>query len=150
MTPDKAVGVGETVTYTPQKATSCLYGSTANVTLLEVIGGEDANGRMQSVNTNAKPERASDNFLLAKFRIEINASNVSYYYIRYVDFSSFSNDTRILYPRNYHKLDPSVEGSIDEGCREGWIVLEAEKGEQHPMILFDRDYTGYGGIWFKT
>jgi hypothetical protein len=34
MTPDKAVGVDETVTYTPQKATSCLYGSTANVTLL--------------------------------------------------------------------------------------------------------------------
>jgi hypothetical protein len=146
--------IGTTVTYTPSNWASTMYGSTYKITLVEVIKGSEANDLMADVNQFETPASKSDDFLLAKFKIEITGSSpsdASYKINKYLNFKATSSDGTRVYEDNLWSYDPSIEGELyNGGSIEGWACLEAAKGESSPLIVFDRDYNGKDGIWFQT
>ena len=145
--------LGTTVTYTPKDWASSLYGSTYSITLEDVTKGENANDNMLEKNSFEKPTSTTDDFLLAKFKITILSSTISgeSFKIYNYDFRATSHDGGRVFENNYWTYDPSIDGELySGGTVEGWVCLEAAQDEQHPLIVFDRDYNGKDGVWFST
>jgi len=46
---------------------------------------------------------------------------------------------------------PEYQSSLYEGASHtGWVAFTVKVGDPSPLITFNRDYDGSGGIWFKT
>ena len=147
------VPVGTPFLYNPTATSSNLYGSTTKITLLEIVKGEEANLRLKQINEYNEPTNPStDDFLMAKFRFEIqSAATDKTFIINRHDFKATNNAGTKLYDPSYVTLDPTLDGEMaNGGSQEGWIVLECGKTATAPMIVYDSGADASGGIWFKT
>lgn len=147
------VPLGTTIMYTPTAWASSLYGSTAKITLLEVIKGEQANQLLKQANMFNEPRNPStDDLFLAKFRVEIEKANSDKTYrINEYNFKASNDAGTKLYDMSFAVYDPKLNAELlNGGSADGWVVLECGKTDNSPMIVFDQDYDGSGGIWFKT
>lgn len=147
------VPVGTPLTYKPTAESSNLYGSTAQITLLEVVKGEEANQRLKQLNEYYEQTNpATDDFLLAKFRLEIvSPKSDEKYTVNRHDFKASNDAGTKLYEPSYVTLDPGLDGEVSgDKPIEGWIVLESGKADAAPMIAYDSGVDASGGIWFKT
>jgi hypothetical protein len=149
--------IGTTITYTPSAWASSLYGSTCKITLLQVIKGADANAKLKEANMfNSPANKDSDDFLMAKFKVElidVTSSNKdkAFKIDSYSNFDAVSSDGTRVYEKSLAVYDSSLDGELfNGGSLEGWVILEAAKTDSAPLIVFDRDYNGAGGVWFKT
>ena len=147
------VPVGTLFLYNPTATSSNLYGSTAKITLLEVVKGEEANLRLKQINEYYEPTNPStDDFLMAKFRFEIQSADTDKtFIINRHDFKAANDAGTKLYDPSYVTLDPKLDGELaNGGSHEGWIVLECGKTDTAPMIVYDQGVDVSGGVWFKT
>lgn len=150
------VPVGQTVTYHPYSGNRYRYydtsflGCTLNVTLLEAVKGEKADRIM--AERGLRPLSRGHDFLLARFKVEIVDTPWDDEELIYGGLikSADGNATK-LYGEGNPGYDPLLNGTLRKGeSTEGWVVLEYDKTESAPLIVFDHFGEDSLGLWFKT
>jgi len=124
-----------------------------NITLLEVIRGEEAWLLINELNVFASRRPLGFEHVLVKIRVKYLKGSTpdEIYKIRPYDFAVISSEGKEL-ERVYLLIDiePTLDSSIYPGVtHEGWGIFEVEKQDNKPLLTFGRDYQGGGGIWWQ-
>lgn len=139
---------------------------TLEVTVLEVLRGEEAWDRIKTEGVSEKAAEPGFEYLMARLRLNYSPKarglpEYEPYLIEEKQFGAFSQDGRTRFEtppvlkqphQNLIGLSISANKSV-----EGWIVLKVPAGEKEPLLVFDRDYTesrltlrtARGLLWFK-
>ncbi|OWR32694.1 hypothetical protein CDO73_03585 [Saccharibacillus sp. O23] len=124
-----------------------------NVSVTQVVRGAQAWHMLHEANPFNSEPKAGYEYLLAKATVSIsrNAQEDAA-----VDFSRVSftlvSTTGTAYDMSMGvSPEPDIDTSLYEGSsHEGWIVFQVKKNDESPVIAFERNYDGTGGVWFKT
>lgn len=140
---------GTAVTYKPSWQSAGFEKSTINITLLEVAKGEEAATLMKSDKDIIYPRNKSEEVLLAKFRVEIVEGPSDHTFrVNFLDFNAAYRDGTVIDETTYCSYSDSLMVELFKGGREeGWIVLQYDKLESSPLVVFD---PRGGGAWFRT
>jgi hypothetical protein len=143
---------GMEYTYSPDSYASRLDGYTINIKLLEVVKGDEANRRV-AASTQWPPDLpATNNFLLAHFRIDLtNSPSDKVLQIQSNSLFEAVSDGMKIYEGPGYTFNPSIYGEIYQGgTLDGWVCLQVAKSDKNPLIVMDRHSDGTGGVWFRT
>jgi len=125
---------------------------TATVTVLEVIGGDNAWKKIQDANMFNGAPSDGKKYVLVKVQAIISAVKDD----KAVDlnnylFKTFSS-SNVEYSDWISVVEPSPQFSgqvYSGGVLEGYITFEVGKDDISPKIVFGQNYDGTGGIWFS-
>ena len=120
------------------------------VTLVEVLTGEKAAGRIASANQFNDPPPEEHEYLLFYARVELAAlphntrDSVSEY-----DFSLVDASGRVWNPPSIVDPKPQLQGSGFSGAViEGWGTHVRRMGEPVHLV-FELSWDGTDGLWFE-
>lgn len=147
----KPAAIGSTL---PFKVDSALEKYTGQVSITQIIRGDEAWKLITAANTFNRPAKDGYEYLLAKASVQITANNknadaaIDIYSGSFTLVSSSGTD----YDRfTVVTPDPSIDAKIYAGSsNEGWVAFLVKKDDLSPVISFARKYDGSGGVWFKT
>ncbi len=128
-----------------------------NLTLLEVVRGDDAWERLRKASDANKPAGAGFDYILARVKFEYYARGTPGLCVHKVvpqQFMAFSSEG-VDYPAVDVSL-PKLEmrGDLRSGENlEGWIAVRVPQEDQKPLLSYSADQGGAvmhgGGKWFK-
>jgi len=140
--------IGSTLTYEGED--DWKYGDyRVNVTLLEIIRGEEAWDLLEAETSLNEAPRPGTEYILAKIRFEYLESTTGE---RYTGFSFYSVSENGSDYESVYLFEPD---SLDWGMypgdppAEGWKTFEVRIDDEHPLLTMGRDWQGKGGIWFE-
>lgn len=127
------------------------YGGTVSVS--QVIRGERAWQMIKEANMfNDEPKNGYE-YMLAKAKVSItrNAKSDASVDLWSGAFELISTSGTAYDNAMVVTPDPSIDASIYVGSsNEGWVAFQVKKNDESPLIVFERNYDGTGGVWFKT
>ncbi|RUS48386.1 DUF4352 domain-containing protein [Cohnella sp. AR92] len=122
------------------------------MTLEEVIRGQEANDLVADANMfNDEPD-AGYEYLLAKIHVKITKNNKSdaAVDINTAQFTLVSSDGKDYSRGLVVPPDPDLNANLYEGASaSGWVAFQVKTTDASPLITFGRKYDGTGGLWFK-
>jgi hypothetical protein len=125
---------------------------TAEVTLLEVIRGNQAWQRIHQTNEFNEPAPPGQEYMMARIRFKLTdaPSPDRQYALWYGAFTAVSQDGRD-YPLSLVVLpEPPIDANLYSGAsHEGWAVFQVSDNDQQPLLAFGRAFDGTGGAWWK-
>ena len=125
---------------------------TAEVTLLEVIRGDQAWQRIQQANQFNEPTPEDQEYMLARIRFKLTdaPSPDMQYALWNGAFTAVSQDGRD-YPLSSVVLpEPPIDANLYPGAsHEGWAVFQVSDDDDQPLLAFGRAFDGTGGAWWK-
>ena len=122
----------------------------ADISVTEIIRGEQAYNMMLEWNQFNSPPEEGYEFILAKVKFNLLSSK-DRLSLRKFDFEAISNEGRD-YPMVSGVIDDvkSISTDIYSGAsHEGYALLQVLKSDDKPLLTFGRDYKGNGGAWIK-
>ena len=128
-----------------------------NITLLEVVRGDDAWERLRKTGSTNKPADPGFDYILARVKFEYHARGTPGTCVHQVtpqQFMAFSADG-VDYPAaNVSPPKPEMHGALRSGEHlDGWVVLLVPQADQKPLLNYSADAGGavlHGGSkWFK-
>jgi hypothetical protein len=150
--------VGVTVKTTVERGDAYLSPEIYNVeiTLLEIIRGEEARERIGPQGVSDRPPETGFEYILALIRFGYyqrgRRQGRETYQPAEGQFAAVSADGQQEYelPSILHQPQPSLIGRVfnHNESHEGWILLQVPKGEKEPRLIFKRKHVeGVYGIW---
>jgi hypothetical protein len=125
---------------------------TAEVTLLEVIRGNQAWRRIQQANQFNEPAPEGQEYILARIRFKLtDAPSPDMQYALWSGaFTAVSQDGRD-YPLSLVVVpEPPIDANLYPGAsHEGWAVFQVSDDDEQPLLAFGRAFDGTGGAWWK-
>lgn len=124
----------------------------AQVTLLEVVRGDEAWQQIQAADPSGDPPREGKEYIVARFRFElvtiVSDKTLNVGAADFVAVSGTGGDydrlTSVTAPQ------PSLSASLRAGSsHEGWVSFEVDKTDTAPVAAYGRRFDGTGGIWFS-
>ncbi len=141
--------IGTTIT---AKGTSPSNGEyTCRIKLVEVIKGDQAWKLIVNENNYNTPPGSGQEYILAKFHFDYLTSTKpdSTYWIWYYDFDAISEQGKEYPSASVIIPGPILNAHLYPGAStEGWASFLVDI-DDHPLVAYNRDYAGRGGIWFK-
>ncbi len=141
------IGTKQTVTFK-----SLLDSFTADVTVNEVIRGDEAWKLIQEANMFNSEAGTGYEYILAKIDFTLTKAPEGKKY----DLSGYSFDLISDKGKGYDKglimaPEPVLDTELYKGASsEGFVAFKVSVTDKQPKIAFGRDYNGTGGIWFKA
>jgi hypothetical protein len=120
------------------------------VTLLEVVRGDEALSIIQSTNENITTPEKGKEYLLAKFRLRaLYSENDSIIDMSNASFSIFHTDGSTYEKSNTMSgINPGLKDMYAGSKQEGFVYFLIDSVDKAPNIVFlERNK---GGIWFST
>jgi hypothetical protein len=150
--------VGVTVKTTIERGDAYLSPEIYNVeiTLLEIVRGEEARERIVSQGISNRPPETGFEYILALIRFGYfqrgRRRGTEAYQLTESQFAAVSSDIKQEYelPPVLQQPQPPLIGRLfNQGeTHEGWILLQVPAGEKEPRLVFKRKHTeGIYGIW---
>lgn len=127
------------------------YGGAVSVS--QVIRGEQAWQMIEEANMFNDEPKDGYEYMLAKAKVTItrNAKSDAAVDLWSGDFELVSTSGTAYDHPSVVTPDPSIDASIYVGSsNEGWVAFQVKKNDESPLIVFEREYDGTGGVWFKT
>ncbi len=125
---------------------------TITMAVTEVIRGSTAWDMLREANMFNEQPKPGFEYILAKIRCEVTSapSPDAAFTIAGYDFDAVSSDGKAYEPIFLVDPDPQLDTDLYEGAsHEGWVSFNVATTDMHPVIAFNRDYEGKGGIWLK-
>lgn len=128
-----------------------------NLTLLEVVRGDDAWERLRKASDTNKPADTGFDYILARVKFEYYARGtpgLCAHEVTPQQFMAFSAEG-VDYPAvNVSLPKPEMRGKLRSGEHlEGWIAVLVPQADQKPLLSYSADEGGAvmhgGGKWFK-
>jgi len=128
-----------------------------NITLLEVVRGDDAWKRLKEADASNKPAVSGFDYILARMKFEYYARGnpgLCVHKISPEQFTACSADG-VYYPAAEVVLpEPEMRGELRSGeFLEGWIALVVPQADRKPLLTYSADAGAAvlhgGGKWFK-
>lgn len=147
----KPADIGSTLPFSVDQVVNKYNGQ---VSISQVIRGEEAWKMIQSANTFNEEPKAGFEYLLAKAKVSITSNKkaadgaVDIWNGDFILVSGSGTD----YDRLSVVLpDPGIDANIYAGSsKEGWVAFQVKKDDLSPVISYARKHDGTGGAWFKT
>jgi len=120
-----------------------------NIVLLEIVRGEEANEMVQEANQfNPEPDEGEE-YLLAKFEVEVEYVEEEPFDINHAQFDAVSEGGTVYDDfLSVADLDPNLRNDLYEGAvHEGWTYFLVDI-EDSPLIAYHRT-TDYE-VWFDA
>lgn len=123
-----------------------------NMTVMEVIRGEDAWALIEAANMFNNEPAEGNEYILA--RMDVTFLGSEYSEIRF-DIATYSFEVISSDGREYDvpfvvEPWPSFDVEMYAGGNfSGWAAFEVEMGDDRPSLSYGTDYLGRGGIWFQ-
>jgi hypothetical protein len=126
------------------------------ITVLEILRGQEALDRVQSQGVSDVPPQEGLEYILARISFGYYRRGRGFgdapYTLMHGQFAAISEDGKTQYdiPSVQKQPQPGLVGeSFSPGdSREGWILLQVPKDEKQPRLIFNREYVeGVYGIW---
>jgi hypothetical protein len=125
---------------------------TAEVTLLEIIRGNQAWQRIRQANEFNEPAPPGQEYLLARMRFKLTGgpSPDRQYALWYGAFTAVSQDGRDYPLSDVVVPEPPIDANLYPGAsHEGWAVFQVSDDDEQPRLAFGRAFDGTGGAWWK-
>lgn len=125
----------------------------AEMTVKEIIRGEEAWKMVQEANMFNSPAPEGYEYLLAKvyFKLLDIDEGKQYSLTGEVDIDLVSSDGKDYDLTFAVAPEPQLKANLYKGAsHEGWAVYTVKKDDAKPKLVFGRKYDGSGGIWFKA
>lgn len=132
------------------------------ITVLEILRGREAWGRIQSEGVSDVPPLAGFEYVLARISFGYYCRGRGFgetpYTLTNGQFAAMSSDgkTRYEMPSTLKHPEPGLVGeSFSPGdSREGWVLLQVPNDEKQPRLIFNREYVEgvygiWGNVWFE-
>jgi len=124
---------------------------TARVTVKEVVRGQSAWDILHATNMFNDPPPSGQEYVLVKIRFEyLTGPTPDTAYDFYVFYSFSSQGTEVS--NNLLGVvtpDPQLSSVYPGANTEWWEALLVQVSDPAPVLAFERNYDGTGGIWFK-
>jgi len=126
------------------------------ITLLEIVRGDEAWERIKVQGSRNEPLKAGFEFVLVHIRFgyfrRSRGMGGEVYRLTKGQFAAVSPDGKIEYeiPAVLSQPQPQLIGStVSPGeSRDGWILLQVPKDEKKPLLIFKRqNIEGVHGVW---
>ena len=130
----------------------------AQITVLEVVRGEQAWTMVKSASDSNKPPDAGFEYLLARIRFEFSARTRPFHYSYTIDQTQFtataSDGKEYDSPSLAAQPKPSLTGTIAPGdSMEGWVTFLVPRAGAKPLMIFKEDVGSVihrgGVVWFQ-
>ena len=124
-----------------------------NVSVDQVIRGEEAWKLIQSANKLNSTPKDGEEYMLAKISVKVTSSKDKDKQVDISghDFTLVSQDGKDYEKRFVVLPSPELNAKLYEGASHtGWAVFIVKKDDANPVIAFGRKYDGSGGFWFST
>lgn len=126
---------------------------TAQITLKQIIRGNDAWTMIEEANMFNSPPKDGYEYILAKINFKLidieNGESLDIYAA--LDFSLISSDGREYDYVGEVTPEPELDASLYKGAvSEGWGVYQVSVDDATPTLTYGRNYDGTGGVWFKA
>lgn len=122
------------------------------IKLSEVLRGEKLNEIMGSTVANDEPTEGCE-FIAAKFSIAVSnmrdkEQSISFSSSSFESYTSNNEklDSKYIYLQDDAYLDAKL---YDGGKAEGYVIFQVQQADQTPKAVFNVNYDGTGGAWFK-
>lgn len=127
-----------------------------NMTLVEVIRGEEAWKRIQEADKSNRPAGPDKDFLLARVRLEYHARGTPGLCVHSVvpqQFTAYSPNGEDYAPSQVAPPKPELRKEMKSGdSLEGWVAFIVAKSDKAPLMFYTADPGGavqHGeGKWF--
>ncbi|MBU3146138.1 cell wall-binding repeat-containing protein [Clostridium sp. CF012] len=125
---------------------------TAQITLKEIIRGDDAWTMIEGANMFNSPPKDGYEYILAKINFElVDIDNGKSLDIYSFDFSLISSEGKEYDYVGEVIPNPQLDASLYKGAvSEGWAVYQVRLDDVTPTLTYGRNYDGTGGVWFKA
>ncbi|SEO40965.1 stalk domain-containing protein [Paenibacillus sp. OV219] len=124
---------------------------TIALTLEEVIRGDEAWRLILQENQFNDPAPEGYEYMLAKIGAKVvsNQDTDTSVRISYFDFTLVSSQGKD-YDRHSVVTPDELNSNLYVGASDsGYVAFIVKKDDQNPLITFDREYDGSGGVWMK-
>lgn len=125
----------------------------ADVTVEQIIRGTQAWTMIKNANALNDSPKSGYEYLLAEinFKLLDIDGGKSLHVVGESDFNLVSQDGRVYAPAGEVEPDPPLDTTLYKGAsNEGWVVFLVKTDDTKPMISYNVNYDGTGGIWFKA
>jgi len=126
---------------------------TAEITIAEVIRGEEAWKMIETANRFNSPAPEGHEYILAKinFKVASNKNADAKVDLSPIDFKLVSKDGKDYEHRSVVEPDPGIRTSLYTGASHtGWAAFIVKTDDNSPLLTFGREYDGTKGAWFKV
>lgn len=124
---------------------------TASICIDETVRGEEAWKLIKEANMFNDEPKDGYEYIVAKITVNAvkiaddKALNVSSY-----DFDCFSSKNSEYDSASVVEPEPELNGKLYAGGNTtGYVVFQVKKDDAEPKIVYNLNYDGTGGIWFK-
>jgi len=141
--------LGKAVTYS---INDILDKYTAEITLEEVIRGEEAWTRIEAANMFNSQAPEGYEYLLARinFKVVSNKKEDATVSLSPVNFTLVSSSGKDYKYPMVVAPNPELRANLYVGAsNNGWAVFTVKTDDKAPLIAFGRDYDGTKGVWLK-
>ncbi|MEC0229303.1 stalk domain-containing protein [Paenibacillus alba] len=135
------------------KKESILENYEGEVSIKDVIRGNDAWALIKNTNKFNSPPAESKEYMLVNATVKITGNQKK---DTKVDISSAHFTLVSTQGKDYDAIsivtpEPAINTSLYVGAENsGWFALQVDKKDTSPLITYARAYDGTGGVWFKT
>lgn len=154
--------LGTTVEFTKPLVKSIISGGygadisgdySAKLTILEIKRGADAQKLLEKTNpggTNNLDEGME--LFAAKVKFElVKMPDKDHTYHTATEAFSILSKGKVIKDYFWINIRPTLGSDLYEGgSEEAWIMLACEKDDANPLLVYELNDGGTGGIWFKT
>lgn len=153
---DKPIVAIDGNTYLPLKAIGDVLGVKVNWNATEkrVEVGSDPDTKSGYSFNNPAPlntiQTITKNNILAKVYFKLISIDEGALRLSSAKFSLISNDGKEYDMSLVVAPEPQISATLYDGASsEGWLVYAVKKDDLKPKIVFEKEYDGTGGVWFK-
>lgn len=143
-------GPGNTVSFTAASYEKVNFD--AQITLKELIRGNEAWSRISAADYSNKAPMEEKEYILA--RLEFHVTKASDFNTQY-DLSSSDFTLVSSSGKDYARPNLVIPGATmdsklySSASHEGWVAFEVSKEDKDPLMVYGKDGSGKGGVWFK-
>lgn len=125
---------------------------TAEVTVKEVIRGNNAWSMISQANMFNKEPKEGYEYILAKINFKlINIDDEKSMDLNSAQFDLYSSDYEKYDSTMIVPPDPILQSTLYKNASsEGWVAYLVKTDDSKPTIAFGQAYDGTGGVWFKA
>ncbi|MBE0481823.1 MAG: hypothetical protein IBX68_12720 [Dehalococcoidia bacterium] len=122
------------------------------ITLKEIIRGEQAWQEIEEANMFNDPPQSGHEYILALFHVKVlsGPDDDTQLDLHTLDFTAVSEQGKDYEWVFVVEPEPALAANLYPGSsHEGWAVFEIAEEDTQPLVTFGRDYAGRGGMWWK-
>jgi hypothetical protein len=122
------------------------------MSIKEIIRRDDAWEKIRAANIFNDPAPDGCEYILAEIYFKVlDIDEGQAYNLNDINIDMISSDGKEYEYAMVVAPEPTIDANLYKGAsNEGWAVYIVKKDDATPKLVFGRNYTGSGGIWFKA